>query len=425
MEIGVAIPFRRCKVDSVRRAVRASAGSASTHGISDTPAAGQGTSVNRPPVDQATQGAHGCARASALAPPLAATQAPARPRGGVVDVFCGAGGLSHGFLLEGFDVRAGIDIDASCRHAYESNNGARFIEKNVADVRGDEVRGLFTQGQPRILVGCAPCQPFSTYSRKRADDKWKLLGEFARLVREVQPDVLSMENVPRLANFHDGALLRSFLRNLEDAGYAVWSRVVDCAAYGVPQTRQRLVVLASRVGPIELVPPTHAPSSYRTVRDAIADLPPIAAGESAADDPLHRASRLSAVNLARIQAAKPGQTWRNWDPRLVAKCHRKRSGRWYQSVYGRMSWDAPAPTITTQCNGFGNGRFGHPQQDRAISLREAALLQTFPSDYQFFAPDERWFLSSAARCIGNAVPVALARAVARSVAQTLDRKCDD
>ena len=337
----------------------------------------------------------------------------------MVDVFCGAGGLSHGFLLEGFEVRAGIDIDGACRHAYERNNGARFIHRNVEDVRGKEIRPLFAEGAPRILVGCAPCQPFSTYSHKRTDDKWKLLGEFARLVREVQPDVLSMENVPRLANFHGGELLQGFLRSLEDAGYVLWSRVVDCAAYGVPQTRQRLVVLASRVGPIALVPPSHAPSRYRTVRDAIAGLPPIAAGECAADDPLHRASRLSAVNLACIQAAKPGQTWRDWDPGLVADCHRKRSGRWYQSVYGRMSWDAPAPTITTQCNGFGNGRFGHPEQDRAISLREAALLQTFPCDYQFFDPDERWFLSSAARSIGNAVPVALARAVARSVARTL------
>ncbi len=345
---------------------------------------------------------------------------PSRLPGTVVDVFCGAGGLSHGFVLEGFDVRAGIDTDAACRHAYERNNGARFIERDVAKLRGQHIRKLFAKGQPRILVGCAPCQPFSTYSQNRADAKWKLLGEFGRLVAEVEPDVLSMENVPRLANFHGGDLLRGFLRELEDAGYAVWSRVVDCAAYGVPQTRQRLVVLASRVGAIELVPPTHRPSRYRTVRDAIAGLAPLGAGESAKDDPLHRASRLSAVNLSRIQAAKPGGTWRDWDPQLIAKCHRKHTGRWYQSVYGRMDWDAPAPTITTQCNGFGNGRFGHPEQDRAISLREAALLQTFPPGYEFFKLDERWHISAAARCIGNAVPVSLARAVARSVARTLN-----
>ena len=353
---------------------------------------------------------------AAGAPPAHAVTPP----GTVVDVFCGAGGLSHGFLREGFEVRAGIDIDAACRHAYEHNNNARFIEKNVANLRGEDVRALFAKGQPRILVGCAPCQPFSPYSQNRRDAKWKLLGEFGRLVADVQPDVLSMENVPRLVTFHGGALLKGFLRDLERAGYAVWARVVDCAAYGVPQTRQRLVVLASRVGAIELVPPTHAPQQHRTVRDAIAALPPIAAGVYAKEDPLHRASRLSAVNLARIQAAKPGQTWRDWDPQLVAKCHRKRTGRWYQSVYGRMAWDAPAPTITTQCNGFGNGRFGHPEQDRAISLREAALLQTFPPGYEFFKPGERWSISAAARCIGNAVPVVLACAVARSVARTLN-----
>ena len=338
----------------------------------------------------------------------------------MVDIFCGAGGLSHGFKLEGFDVRAGIDIDTACRHAYERNNNARFIEKNVAEIRGANIHPLFAAGAPRILVGCAPCQPFSTYSKNRADAKWKLLGEFGRLVAEVRPDVLSMENVPRLAHFHGGELLRDFLRGLGQAGYAVWARVVDCAAYGVPQTRQRLVVLASRVGPIELIPPTHKPSRHRTVRNAIEGLPPIAAGECARDDPLHRASRLSAVNLVRIQASKPGKTWRDWDPQLIAKCHRKRTGRWYQSVYGRMAWDAPAPTITTQCNGFGNGRFGHPEQDRAISLREAALLQTFPPSYEFFKPSTRWSISAAARCIGNAVPVALARAVARSVARTLN-----
>ena len=349
------------------------------------------------------------------------THRPTRKRGSVVDIFCGAGGLSHGFTLEGFDVCAGIDIDPACRHAYERNNDARYIEKDVADIRGEDICALFAKAQPRVLVGCAPCQPFSSYNQKRLDAKWKLLGEFGRLVKEVQPDVVSMENVPRLVNFHGGELLKGFLCDLETAGYAVWSQVVDCAAYGVPQTRLRLVVLASRVGTIELVPPTRTSDHYRTVRDAIARLPPVAAGEAAQDDPLHRASRLSAVNLARIRAAKPGQTWHDWDPSLVAKCHRKSTGRWYRSVYGRMRWDAPAPTITTQCNGFGNGRFGHPEQDRAISLREAALLQTFPRGYEFFNPNERWFVSAAARCIGNAVPVALGRAVAQSVARTLSK----
>ena len=341
------------------------------------------------------------------------------PPGSVVDVFCGVGGLSHGFVQEGFDVRAGIDTDASCRYAYERNNGAHFVERSVEDLAAGDINPLFASGQPRILVGCAPCQPFSTYSQNRTDAKWRLLTEFTRLVRDVQPDVLSMENVPRLTSFQGGKLFEDFLAMLEQERYAVWSNVVDCADYGVPQTRKRLVVLASRLGAIELLPPTHAPEVHQTVRDAIAGLPSIAAGEHDAADPLHYASRLSPTNLARIRAAKPGASWSDWNPALVAKCHRKHTGRWYGSVYGRMRWDAPAPTITTQCNGFGNGRFGHPEQDRAISLREAALLQTFPRDYEFFDPIQRWYVSATARWIGNAVPVALARAVARSVARAL------
>ncbi len=346
----------------------------------------------------------------------------ARPHrlGSVVDVFCGVGGLSHGFVLEGFDVRAGIDTDASCRYAYERNNQARFVERSVADLTAATFDKLFAIGRPRVLLGCAPCQPFSTYSQNRSDGKWRLLSEFARLVREMQPDIVSMENVPRLASFDKGRLFEDFITTLKKGGYAVWSNVVDCADYGVPQTRQRLVVLASRVGPIELLPPTHTPDHQPTVRDTIAGLSPIAAGEGDTRDPLHYASRLSNTNLARIRAATPGASWDDWEPSLVAKCHRKHSGRWYRSVYGRMCWDAPAPTITTQCNGFGNGRFGHPDQDRAISLREAALLQTFPPDYEFFDPARRWFVSAVARWIGNAVPVALARAVARSVARALE-----
>ena len=345
-------------------------------------------------------------------------------RGSVVDVFSSIGGLSHGFVLEGFNVRVGFDIDASCRYAYERNNGAKFVERDVGTLRGSDINRWFVEGEPRILVGCAPCQPFSTYSQNRSDAKWRLLAEFSRLVKEVRPDVVSMENVPRLVSFRQGRLFKQFLATLYEAAYDVWWNVINCADYGVPQTRQRLVVLASKAGSIELVPPTHASGAHMTVRDAIAHLPPIAAGSKDAKDPLHYASRLSDINLARIREAKPGKSWRDWKPALVAPCHRKHSGRWYQSVYGRMHWDAPAPTITTQCNGFGNGRFGHPKQDRAISLREAALLQTFPADYKFFDPNERWRVSAAARWIGNAVPVTLARAVARSVARALEGKCD-
>lgn len=341
--------------------------------------------------------------------------------GSVVDVFCGIGGLSHGFALEGFDVRAGIDVDASCRYAYEANNDARFLDWDIQDVEGKAICDLFTPGEPRILVGCAPCQPFSSYSRNPGESNWRLLAEFGRLVREVQPDIVSMENVARLTTFRNGSIFGEFLSVLSGSGYSIWHDIVDCSQYGVPQTRKRLVVLASRMGPIKLISPSRASSDVPTVRDAIRWLPEIAAGEWDPDDPLHRASRLSQTNLDRIQASIPGGTWRDWNDGLRAKCHERDSGKWYGSVYGRMSWDAPAPTITTQCTGFGNGRFGHPEQNRAISLREAALLQTFPSDYQFFAPDEsNCPITPTARWIGNAVPVELARAIARSVRHTLE-----
>ena len=357
----------------------------------------------------------GTAQASEVPP------TPAKQRGGVVEVFSGVGGLSHGFVLEGFEVRAGVDVDPACRYPFEHNNHAVFLERDVAELSGKEVSSLFADVERKILVGCAPCQPFSTYSHNRSNGKWKLLREFGRLVREVSPDVVSMENVPRLTTFRNGELFADFMGVLADSGYEhVWYDIVDCADFGVPQTRQRLVVLASRIGPIRLRWPTQRPPDRVSVRDAIGHLPPIGAGEQDAADPLHRSSRLSPTNLARIRASKPGRSWREWDPDLVAPCHRKPSGRWYGSVYGRMSWDELAPTITTQCMGFGNGRFGHPEQDRAISLREAALLQTFPPRYEFFEPGKPWHISTAARLIGNAVPVALARAIARSIEETLE-----
>jgi DNA (cytosine-5)-methyltransferase 1 len=143
------------------------------------------------------------------------------------------------------------------------------------------------------------------------------------------------------------------------------------------------------------------------VRKTIAYLEPLAAGEKSKTDKLHLCSKLSNLNLKRIRAAKPGGTWRDWPPELIAKCHTKKTGKSYPSVYGRMEWDKPSPTITTQCFGFGNGRFRHPEQDRAITLREAALLQTFPANYQFIDPNENLVAIPIGRLIGNAVPINL------------------
>ena len=152
-----------------------------------------------------------------------------------------------------------------------------------------------------------------------------------------------------------------------------------------------------------------------TVRQVIGALPPIQAGESHPDDELHMAPSLSALNLSRIKASRPGGTWRDWPSELQAACHQKSTGATYPSVYGRMEWDRPAPTITTQCFGYGNGRFGHPEQDRAISLREAAMLQTFPETYAFSPAGAPIKFNRMGRLIGNAVPVRLGEVIAKSL----------
>lgn len=336
----------------------------------------------------------------------------------VVDVFSGAGGLTHGFVLEGFEVVAGIDADPACRYPYEANNpGARFVESRIEDLSADEVKQMYPPGHVKVLVGCAPCQPFSSYNRKRGQRRdWDLLYTFAELIEAVQPDTVSMENVPRLATYDDGGVYRDFKEALERMGYTVSAyENVNALGYGVPQHRKRLILFASKWGEIEILRESHTPERYRSVRDAIGELPSIEAGGRHPEDPLHRASRLSKLNLQRIRASAPGGTWLDWDEDLRATCHFKESGKYYKNVYGRMAWDEPAPTITTQSYGFGNGRFGHPEQDRAISLREAALLQTFPRGYEFVDPAEPVRINATSRLIGNAVPVLLARVIAKNI----------
>lgn len=337
----------------------------------------------------------------------------------VVDVFCGAGGLTHGFILEHVHVNAGIDIDPSCRFPYEYNNGSPFILKDVACLEGNELSGLYPHGDVKILAGCAPCQNYSAYTQrykaKRGD--WELLHAFGDLVVSATPDIVTMENVARLKKHR---VYKEFTERLEVLGYHVNEHLVYCPEYGIPQTRSRLVLFASQYSPVAIIPPSHDLDSYVTVRQSIGDLEPIEAGAFLQCDPLHRSSGLSPTNLLRIQASRPGGTWRDWDYELVADCHRRQTGKTYPGVYGRMEWDKPSPTLTTQFHGFGNGRFGHPEQDRAISLREGAILQTFPIDYAFVAASDSIEFSTLGRLIGNAVPVTLGRVVARSIIKNVE-----
>ncbi|MFN8263250.1 MAG: DNA cytosine methyltransferase [Chitinophagales bacterium] len=341
----------------------------------------------------------------------------------VVDLFCGVGGLTHGFVKEKFLVKAGIDFDKSCKYAFEKNNNSKFLHEDITNFQGSKLNALFGKNKRKILVGCAPCQPFSIYNHKNSnntqiksvDEKWKLLYSFADLIDQVNPEIISMENVPLLMKFNEGKVFNDFVKRLERKKYFVSYYLVNAQDYGVPQRRKRLILFGSKHGKIELVEKTIKDNNYVTVKDAIGHLPFVEDGISHPDDLLHRARKLSDLNKKRIQATSEGGFWRDWDESLKLECHKKESGKSFRSMYGRMKWNEVAPTMTTYCTGLGNGRFGHPEQDRAITLREAAIIQSFPEDYKFFNPEETFSAQIIARHIGNAVPVGLGIAVAKSI----------
>lgn len=333
-----------------------------------------------------------------------------------VDIFCGIGGLTHGLIKAGVKVVAGVDVDEKCRFAYEKNNRASFIHRGVHEIRADEILSLYPRGSMRVLVGCAPCQPFSKHTQKERDrqskEDWGLLYHFLKIIKETEPVVVSMENVPDITKHR---VFSDFVSDLDSAGYSVEWRSVFCPDYGIPQSRTRLVLLASLLGKIELIPTTYKPGKYKTVRMAISGLERLNAGQISANDRLHRAAALTDINLRRIRKSKPGGTWRDWDEQLRSPCHRKTTGKTYPSVYSRMEWDKPSPTITTQFYNYGTGRFGHPEQDRAISIREGAILQTFPKTYEFVGPNSVFGLKELGVYIGNAVPVRLGEIIGKSI----------
>lgn len=340
-----------------------------------------------------------------------------------IDLFCGIGGLSYGLRKAGIRVKAGIDQDLSCEYAYETNNKAKFIGADISDVNGKDLLNKFWgKEKRRILVGCAPCQPFSTHSNKVKDkedgDKWNLLNQFKRLIKETSPEVVSMENVTNLANKD---IFIQFVDFLKENQYFVSYSNVFCPDYGIPQKRRRLVLLASKLGDISIIKKTHTPENYTSTKKAIGYLPKVKAGQRLKEDALHFTSSMSTKNLSRIKASKPNGTWLDWDEDLRLKCHKKESGNTYKSVYGRMDWEQPSPTITTQFYNYGTGRFGHTEQDRALTIREAALLQTFPKDYIFYKNEEDISITKLGVHIGNAVPVDLGYVIGKSILEHLEK----
>ena len=339
----------------------------------------------------------------------------------VIDLFCGIGGLTHGLQRKGFQVVAGIDNDPKCEYGYIANNKARYILDDIANVSDEDIKQIFGSNKIKVLVGCAPCQPYSGLNqRKGSKEKMQPLEKFAELIKKVRPDIVSMENVRGLAKPGAYPVFSNFLKTLTECGYHFDYKVVNVSDYGVPQNRNRLVLLASLLGQIELIEPTHKDKKIK-LRDTIGNLPAIEAGEQDKNDPLHFARQLTDINLQRIKATPHnGGSSTDWPENLRLECHKKASGKTYEhTVYGRMRWDEPAPTMTTQCIGLGNGRFGHPEQNRAISLREAALIQTFPKDYKFVKDTSNFIIRDVARFIGNAVPVKLGEVIGESIKRHL------
>lgn len=327
------------------------------------------------------------------------------------DVFCGAGGVTYGLRKAGIKVTVGVDKDEDCRLTFTQNNPAvKFLAQDVRDLSGRKLLSHVNAVKDDdflMLAACAPCQPFSSQNQNRGDaDDRAVLRHVERLVREMRPDFLFIENVRGLQKVKGRSAFRRLIETLQVLRYKTKYAVVDAARYGVPQHRLRLVLTASLYGN----PPWsewmygNEPglSPFVTVQDAISKFPPLKAGETHPLVANHMTAKLSEKNVRRIEATpNDGGSRTTWPTGLLLKCHKSHDG--HTDVYGRLRWDTPAPTLTTKCTSLSNGRYGHPEQDRAISVREAAALQSFDDSYMFYGG-----LRHITRQIGNAVPPRLA-----------------
>jgi DNA (cytosine-5)-methyltransferase 1 len=327
------------------------------------------------------------------------------------DFFSGCGGTSAGMQAAGLTVRLGIDWDADAHATFAANFAkAKFLCQDLRTITTAHLCDFIPKQRSRPIVfgACAPCQPFSRQNRLRADDdnRRTLLREFHRFVRAFKPEYLFVENVPELGAEERDGPFGDFTALLERLGYWFAYKTVMAYHYGVPQRRRRLILVASKLAPISFPEATHGPGTDNpklpAVWDHIGHLPPIAAGEAHPDVPNHRAAILSPMNLKRITSIPVGGSRLDLPKTLQLDCHKFHDG--HTDVYGRIAKDQPAPALTTRCISLSNGRFGHPTQHRAISVREAACIQTFPMSFVFEGS-----MTSAGRQVGNAVPVELAR----------------
>lgn len=352
--------------------------------------------------------------------PSRITQAPDLK---AVDFFCGAGGVTCGFTKIGIKVLGGIDIDPKFKDTYELNNDAKFINKDVSNLEPERLQELLSIERNEdnlIFVGCSPCQYYSNLKsdKTKSESGRLLLEDFKEFVLYYRPGFVFIENVPGLET-KKGSPLHLFKKALRKEGYIFDQNVLNAKYFGVPQNRRRFVLLATRLSnnQIELPRQVRATNSLVTVQKAIGNLeifPKIEAGNKDETRFQHSCAKLSDLNLQRVRKVPHnGGTRKAWenDGELQLECYKNHNGHY--DVYGRLFWDKPAPTITTRFIYTSTGRYSHPDQDRALSLREGATLQSFPLDYQFFSSNQ----GTIATMIGNAVPPKLSEAIGHSIKQ--------
>ena len=341
----------------------------------------------------------------------------------LVDMFAGAGCASLGFLREGFDVVAALEIDRRRCDIYERNIGLRPVQKDATDTTGAEMlraAGL-RRGSRFCMVGCPPCQSFSKLSDTRGvgaagDPRSRLVSKFGSLVDEMRPTAVVFENVAWMASGPGKAFLDGYIEALEGAGYRTVHKTINASQTGVPQNRKRVIAVsvkerllnAARSALLDKFDEAE-PAERRTVRDALSGLAPLRSGHKSRSDPLHFASAHGARVTEVIQhVPKNGGSRKDIPRRLWLECHKRLCGG-AETSYGRMWWDRPSPTMTRRCTSPACGRFIHPSQDRGITLREAARLQTIPDSFDFGGSTA----AAIGSMIGDAVPVDLAAWIAR------------
>lgn len=334
-----------------------------------------------------------------------------------VDFFCGGGGMTKGLRNARINVLFGLDLNPSCKATYENNNHIPYINRDISKTSGQQLMNEFPEladNDNLLLVGCAPCQPFSKQRHSEHEHvAVNLLDEFGRIVEEINPAHILVENVPGIEK-KGAEVFNRFLNLLTRLNYQFEYHVLNAKNYGVPQNRRRLILIASRLVAPVFPEVTHGDNllPYVTVFDTIHDYPAIEAGQLNANIPNHQTAGMSQLNMRRMQATPHDGGGRvNWPDELKLDCHiHGHAG--HTDVYGRMSWNCVSPTLTSKCYSISNGRFGHPVQNRAISLREAAALQSFPDDYIFEGS-----MQEIGRQIGNAVPVLLAQRIGERLLQ--------